>query len=137
MLREDYREPLRLAQGDSKRSESAQHAEFMRESDILVLPTIEEGSALVTSEARGGGCVLLVSDAAGAICKHMDNALVHRGDIKTLAHYTAMLHEDRAVLGRLRDASLRTTQEITWTAAGVRLLRAFRETVAAQSGRQL
>ena len=52
--------------------------ELMRKSDILVLPSIEEGSALVTSEARGSGCVLLVSEAAGAICKHMENALVHQ-----------------------------------------------------------
>ena len=42
--------------------------ELMRQSDIFVLPSIEEGSALVTSEARGSGCVLLVSDAAGAVC---------------------------------------------------------------------
>ncbi len=32
--------------------------ELMRRSDVLVLPTLEEGSALVTSEARGSGCVL-------------------------------------------------------------------------------
>jgi glycosyltransferase involved in cell wall biosynthesis len=56
--------------------------ELMRKSDLFVLPSIEEGSALVTSDARGSGCVLLVSEAAGAICKHMENALVHRvGDI--------------------------------------------------------
>jgi len=41
--------------------------ELMRQSDLLVLPSIEEGSTLVTSEARGSGCVLLVSDAAGAV----------------------------------------------------------------------
>ncbi len=42
--------------------------DLMRQSDILVLPSIEEGSALVTSEARGSGCVLLVSQASGAYC---------------------------------------------------------------------
>ena len=31
--------------------------ELMRQSDVFVLPSIEEGSALVTSEARGSGCV--------------------------------------------------------------------------------
>ena len=44
--------------------------ELMRNSDLLVLPSIEEGSALVTSEARASGCVLLVSEAAGAICSN-------------------------------------------------------------------
>jgi glycosyltransferase involved in cell wall biosynthesis len=42
--------------------------ELMRKSDILVLPSIEEGSALVAAEARGSGCALLVSEAAGAVC---------------------------------------------------------------------
>ena len=31
-------------------------------SDVLLLPTIEEGSALVTYEAQGAGCVPLVSE---------------------------------------------------------------------------
>lgn len=105
--------------------------DLMRKSDILVLPSIEEGSALVTSEARGCGCVLLVSEAAGAICRHMENALVHSvGDILALAQQITMLHEDRALLERLRAASLQTIPEITWTAAGARLLDVYRETVA-------
>src|SRR5690606_2873798 len=33
--------------------------DVMRSADILVLPSIEEGSALVTYDARGNGCVLL------------------------------------------------------------------------------
>jgi glycosyltransferase involved in cell wall biosynthesis len=104
--------------------------ELMRKSDILVLPSIEEGSALVTSDARASGCVLLVSEAAGAICQHLENALVHRvGDADALTHHITMLHEDRALLERLRTASLRTAPEITWTAAGVRLLDVYRDTI--------
>jgi glycosyltransferase involved in cell wall biosynthesis len=104
--------------------------ELMRRSDILVLPTIEEGSALVTSEARGSGCVLLVSEAAGAVCKHMENALVHPvGDVDSLTQHLTMLHEDRNLLATLRSNSLRTTQEITWAAAGRRLLDVYRETI--------
>ena len=107
-------------------------AELMRRCDILVLPSIEEGSALVTSEARGSGCVLLVSEATGANCRHMENALVHRvGDVPALAQHITMLHEDRALLERLRAASLASIPEITWTAAGRRLLDVYRETIAA------
>jgi glycosyltransferase involved in cell wall biosynthesis len=105
--------------------------DLMRKSDILVLPTIEEGSALVTSEARGSGCVLLVSEAAGAVCKHMENALVHQvGDVCALAQHITMLHEDRALMERLRAASLATVSELTWSAAGRVLLGAYRETLA-------
>lgn len=106
--------------------------ELMRQSDILVLPSIEEGSALVTSEARGSGCVLVVSEAAGAICQNMQNAFVHPvGDVAALAGHIARLHNDRALLKKLRAASLATVNEITWTAAGTKLLQAYRNVLTA------
>lgn len=105
-------------------------AELMRQSDVLILPSIEEGSALVTSEARGSGCVLLVSEAAGAICQHMQNALVHRvGDVEALTEHISLLHRDRTVLQKLREASLRHASEITWTASGAHLLKVYREII--------
>jgi len=105
--------------------------ELMRQSDILVLPTVEEGSALVTSEARGSGCVLVVSEAAGAVCEHMKNALVHRvGDVEALTNHITLLHEDGVLLKRLRAASLADAASITWDAAGVKLLDVYRSTLA-------
>jgi glycosyltransferase involved in cell wall biosynthesis len=107
--------------------------ELMRRSDILVLSSIEEGSALATAEARGSGCVLLVSEAAGAICQHGENALVHPvGDVETLSQHITSLHQDRTLLEKLRAASLNTVNEITWTSAGVKLLQAYRETLTAK-----
>jgi glycosyltransferase involved in cell wall biosynthesis len=104
--------------------------ELMRSSDVLVLPSIEEGSALVTADARGSGCVLLVSTAAGAVCENRENALVHHvGDVVALTQHITLLHEDRAMLEQLRAASLRTTKDITWTAAGRILLEAYGETI--------
>src|SRR5271165_5634665 len=105
--------------------------ELMRTSDIMILPSIEEGSALVCGEAIGSGCVPLVSDASSGICGHMENALVHRvGDVKTLAKQITLLHEDRALLARLRAAGLRGAHEITWSAAGQKLLRVYRSVCA-------
>ncbi|MBB6142873.1 glycosyltransferase involved in cell wall biosynthesis [Silvibacterium bohemicum] len=109
--------------------------ELMRQSDILVLPSLEEGYALVIAEAIGSGCVPLASEACTESCRHMDNGLVHRvGDVDALSQQISMLHEDRALLHRLREASVRTIPEITWTAAGVRLLQVYRETIAAYHG---
>jgi len=106
-------------------------AELMRNSDILVLPTIEEGSALVTSEARGSGCVLLVSEAAGALCTHMENALVHAvGNVEQLTAHLDLLEQDRDLLARLRSESLKTIDQITWSAAGNRLYQAYRQALA-------
>ena len=104
--------------------------ELMRESDLFILPSIEEGSALVTSDARGSGCVLLVSEAAGATCTHMQNALVHPvGDVSAITEHITLLHENRSLLNELRDESLSTVHQITWAAAGVRLLKIYQEVV--------
>ena len=105
--------------------------ELMRATDILVLPSIEEGSALVTSEARACGCVLLVSEASGAICQHEVNALVHAvGDVDMLAKHITRLEKDRTLLSCLRDASLATVNQITWESAGRRLHEAYRFVIA-------
>lgn len=105
--------------------------QIMRQSDVLVLPSLEEGSALVTSEARGCGCVLVVSEASGAYCTHMQNALVHRvGDVHTLCQHFTMLHENRTFLETLRAESLRTVSEITWKAAGRRLVEVYRDVIS-------
>ena len=106
--------------------------ELMRKSDVFILPTIEEGSALVTSEARGSGCVLLVSEASGAVCRDGQDALVHKpGDVKTLAGQISRLDKDRILLRQLRAASLNTINEITWRAAGENLLKAYKKAFSA------
>ena len=104
--------------------------DLMRKSDILVLPSIEEGSALVTSEARASGCVLLVSEAAGAICQHMENALVHPvGDVEALTRHLTLLDNQRDLYDRLRASSLSTVAETSWKTAGIRLLAAYRQAI--------
>ena len=109
--------------------------ELMRQSDILVLPSIEEGSALAVADAMGSGCVPLISDACTDLCRHMENGLVHRvGDVKTLAQQITMLHENRALMKRLRDAALQAAPGFTWEVAGVKLLEAYRKAVAAYRG---
>lgn len=112
--------------------------ELMRKSDILVLPSIEEGFGLVITEAMGCGCVPLASEACTEICDHMKTGLMHKvGDVEALSHHITMLHEDRALLERLRAASLKIAPEITWTAAGRILLQAYVETIQAYSAARL
>jgi glycosyltransferase involved in cell wall biosynthesis len=110
-------------------------ADLMRGSDALLLPSIEEGSALVCNEAIGTGCVPVVSDASSGVCRHLENALVHPvGDVETLERHITALHRDRDLLDRLRAGCRRTAPDITWTAAGTRLLDAYRETIAGVAG---
>ena len=105
----------------------------MRKSDVLVLPSIEEGFGLVCTEAIGSGCVPLVSDACTDVCRHGENALVHHvGDVEALEQHITMLDEDRALLARLRAGCLETAPNVTWKAAGVLLLHAYRDVVGRQ-----
>jgi glycosyltransferase involved in cell wall biosynthesis len=108
---------------------------LMRESDVLLLPSVEEGFGLVCTEAIGSGCVPLVSSACTDVCRQMENALVHRvGDVATLQQQLTLLDRDRELLARLREGCLRTAPDVTWTAAGVRLLEAYRQVIAARHG---
>jgi glycosyltransferase involved in cell wall biosynthesis len=106
--------------------------ELMRNSDILVLPSIEEGFGLVITEAMGSGCVPLASEACTEICSHMKTGLMHKvGDVETLCQHITMLDKDRSLLAKLRAASLEMAPRITWIAAGTKLLEVYRETIAA------
>jgi Tfp pilus assembly protein PilN len=68
----------------------------------------------------------------------MENALVHHaGDVEALTHDFSALNDDRALLERLRAASLSTLHEITWAAAGERLLSVYRETIDMYSSHQV
>ncbi len=96
---------------------------LMRRCDILILPSLEEGSALVTYEARACGCVLLVSDATGAPAHHMHDSLIHpAGDASQLRDHLNLLTHDRSLLLRLRTNSIAALPNLTWTAAAHRLL---------------
>ena len=112
-------------------------AKLYRESDAFVLPTVEEGSPLSCLEALGSGCVPLVSDVCEGICVHMENALVHPvGDVDALTEHLTLLHDDRLLLQRLRDGVLHSAPELTWSAAGRRLLDVYREVVESYDGRR-
>jgi glycosyltransferase involved in cell wall biosynthesis len=92
--------------------------EFLRASHVLLLPSIEEGSALVTYEAQGSGCALLVSEAAGARCTHLVQGLVHpTGDVATLTEHLRLLDNDRKLLESLRAGARKQASKLTWRAA--------------------
>ncbi len=100
-------------------------------SDVLVLPTIEEGSALVTYEAQGAGCVPLVSTAAGAVLEHDVQGLVHiPRDVQTLTAQLDTLAGDRATLRRLSAGALAHAPELTWDAAADVLISAYEQSIA-------
>jgi len=109
-------------------------AQLMRQSDILVLPSIEEGFGLVCAEAMGSGCVPLVSNACTDICVHGENALVHRvGDVAALTQHLTMLQQNRELLLGLRAGCLRAAPRHNWNAAGTKLLELYRRILWAKA----
>jgi glycosyltransferase involved in cell wall biosynthesis len=101
--------------------------ELMRRSDVLLLPSLEEGSPLVCLEAVASGCVPLVSDHCDEVCVD-GNALVHRvGDVAALTRQLTDLNAHRNRLNQLRAACIRVAPRLTWASAGHRLLEAYEE----------
>jgi glycosyltransferase involved in cell wall biosynthesis len=102
-------------------------SELMRESDVFVFPSIEEGSALVTYEAQACGCVPVISEATGARCRDGVDGYVHApGDVATLTEQLRRLHQEPELLARFRAATLARTDDLTWEAAGKELVRIYK-----------
>jgi hypothetical protein len=63
----------------------------------------------------------------------MENALVHHvGDVDALTEQITMLYNNRELLDRLRNEALRSAPEMTWAAAGERLLQAYSEIIVSK-----
>lgn len=99
----------------------------LRGADVLVLPSVTEGSALVVFEAMASGAVPVVSDASGAPVIPGADGLVHAvGDVATLACDLAALAADPARLAAMRASALARRDELSWRTAGVELRDAYR-----------
>ena len=108
------------------RGVTASPVDELARADVLLLPSIEEGSALVTYEAQVAGCVPLVSSAAGAMLDHDVHGLVHEaGDVATLTAQLDLLAGDPGTLERLRTGALAHAPELSWAAAAQSLLTAY------------
>jgi len=104
--------------------------QLMQGADVLLMPSIEEGFALVCAEAIGAGCVPLASNACTEMCRHMENALVHDvGDVARLQQHLTDLHNCSELLARLRAGALRSRVEWTWAEAGHVLLGAYQQAI--------
>lgn len=101
---------------------------LLQRCDVLLLPSVEEGSALVTYEAMACGCVPLVSDAAGARCEPGREGLIHAaGDVAALAAHLQLLEGDPERLAQMRAAAIAARPQLTWDVAA-------REVSAAYAG---
>jgi glycosyltransferase involved in cell wall biosynthesis len=102
--------------------------------DVLVLPSIEEGSSLVTYDAQGAGCALLVSRAAGARMTPGVEGLEHEpGDVETLAAQMRRVATDSETRARMQKAAHRNAPGLTWDNATGELIATFEHRRRAQA----
>lgn len=103
---------------------------LMRRSDVLLLPSVEEGSALVTYEAQASGCIPLVSSAAGALLPPVLREYVHAPrDIAALSEHLNVMANDPLLRATLRQAVIEWSSALTWQSAAQRMLEIYYDAI--------
>jgi glycosyltransferase involved in cell wall biosynthesis len=104
---------------------------LLRNSDVLLLPSVEEGSALVTYEAQASGCIPLVSEAAGALLPDGVRDFVHRPrDMPALTEHLRRLSRDDTLRASMRREVIDWSSNLTWESAGRRMINIYADAVA-------
>src|SRR6185436_9187314 len=101
---------------------------LMQSCDLLVLPSIVEGRALVQQEAMACGLPLLVTANAGGedlIEPDRTGWLVPIRSPEALASRIDWLADHRAALPAMREAARHKAAEISWSRYAKRVLRAI------------
>jgi glycosyltransferase involved in cell wall biosynthesis len=106
-------------------------ASQMRQSDIFVLPSIEDSYGLVVLEAMASGLPVIVSDHAGAserIQDQQNGLVVPAADSAALRRAVALLASDEGLRLRLGTAARAALQvDLSWSVYGARVLREINE----------
>jgi glycosyltransferase involved in cell wall biosynthesis len=103
---------------------------LMLSCDVLVLPSIVEGRALVQQEALACGLPLIVTRNAGGedlIVEGETGFLVPPGDPSALAEKIDWFVQNAAQLPAMRLAARAKSAELTWPAYGEKILHAIAE----------
>jgi glycosyltransferase involved in cell wall biosynthesis len=109
-------------------------AEIAREftaADLLVLPSLAEGSAEATYEALACGVPVVATPEAGSVLRDdTDGRIVPSRDPEALANAIAEIVEDRQKRERMSGAARDRAHDYTWERYGERLLAALRQKLA-------
>jgi glycosyltransferase involved in cell wall biosynthesis len=94
--------------------------------DVLVLPTLAEGSASVTYEALAAGVPVITTNAAGSVGRHdVDGLIVPERDPDALAAAIEDIVEDRARRDAMAAAARAHATQYSWRRYRERLLQAI------------
>ena len=94
--------------------------------DVLVLPSLAEGSAGVTYEALAAGVPVVTTPAAGSVVRDgIDGRIVPERDPAALADAIAEIVEDRDRRALMSAAARERARDYTWERYGERLVQAL------------
>ena len=117
--------------------------EIMSTSDVMVLPSVEEGLALVQAQAMACGCPVIASQNTGAADLFTDGKegfIVPIRDATAIADRLQSLADNPDLQSRMREASLRRVKSVGgWMQYGERMYQVFSELIARKhyaTGRQ-
>jgi starch synthase len=99
----------------------SQILEQMRQHDVLVLPSLFEGFALVIGEALSQGLPVIATENSGAtevIRDGVEGFIVPIRDSRAIAERLQQLLDNRDQLASMRQACLRRAAELSWAAYG-------------------
>jgi glycosyltransferase involved in cell wall biosynthesis len=116
------------------RQQVPQHAlaDFYRRADVFVLPSLHEGSALVTYEALASGVPVIATPNAGSVVRDgVEGFLVPAAEIEPLAERLLELYRDPERRNEMARAARRRAEEFSWTAYGERLAAAVASVLVA------
>jgi glycosyltransferase involved in cell wall biosynthesis len=95
----------------------ARPQEALREMDVLVLPSRDEGFGLVLIEAMASGVPVIAGNAGGAldVVEHNINGILVGRPETSIGAWAQKLHDDGELRTRLIEGGLRTVREkFTW-----------------------
>lgn len=110
---------------------------LLKSADVLLLPSVEEGSALVTYEAQACGCIPVVSSAAGALLPQTLSSFVHHPrDVQALTQHLQRVACEPETREELRREVAAWSVHLTWKDAAERMIEIYLRALAVRGWQQ-
>lgn len=108
-----------------------QMEETYRQVSAFVLPSLEEGSALVTYEAMASALPLIITPNTGAVARDdIEGILTPIRDVSALSMAIERLYENPDLCIAMGAAGRKRAEQYTWDAAGQVLIETYRQVVS-------
>ena len=91
--------------------------EFLNNSHVFILPSLEEGLATVTLQASSSGCPLIVSENTGAsefINNNKCGYVIPIRDSQIITDKLTLLADDKNLLSEFSKNALKFSKNYTW-----------------------